>query len=73
MFVDDAASETFFFCFISEHHLHKFPVYSSEGIIVAGIEEILQDFTSLVGCHHIRDKQLLVDDLLNPKGRFKRF
>lgn len=56
-------------CFTSEHHFEKFPSFSNGGIIVASVEEVLQNFSRLVGCHDIRDKQLLVEDLLAPKGQ----
>eukprot|EP00066_Takifugu_rubripes_P026953 XP_011616219.1 PREDICTED: protein FAM208A-like isoform X1 [Takifugu rubripes] len=35
--------------FLTEHSFEKFPVYSSRGVIMAGIEEIRRDFTRLVG------------------------
>ncbi|XP_027135126.1 uncharacterized protein tasora isoform X2 [Larimichthys crocea] len=53
---------------LTEHHFDKFPAYSSGGIIVASIEEILHDFTRLVGYHDIKDKQPIMDDMLAPKG-----
>ncbi|XP_041835698.1 protein TASOR isoform X2 [Melanotaenia boesemani] len=58
--------------FLTERHHEKFPVNSKEGIIVAGIEEILHNFTTMVGCHNIKEKQLLVEDLLAPKGLSKQ-
>ncbi|XP_044206100.1 uncharacterized protein LOC122981439 [Thunnus albacares] len=53
--------------FLTEHHFEKFPAYSSSGIIVASIEEILHNFTKLVGYHDIKDKQPIIDNLLAPK------
>ncbi|KAM7401639.1 hypothetical protein PAMP_016936 [Pampus punctatissimus] len=49
--------------FLTEHHFEKYPAYSSNGIIVAGIKEILHDFTKLVGYHNVKDKQPIIDDL----------
>lgn len=37
---------------------------------MAGIEDILHNFTRLVGCHDIKDKQPIMDDLLASKGQF---
>ncbi|XP_037534930.1 protein TASOR [Nematolebias whitei] len=54
--------------YLTEHHFEKFPAFSSGGIIVASINDVLQNFSRLVGCHNVRDKQLLVEDLLAPKG-----
>ncbi|XP_017286994.1 protein TASOR [Kryptolebias marmoratus] len=54
--------------YLTEHHFEKFPAFSGGGVMVAGVEELLQNFTGLVGCHDVRDKQLLVEDLLAPKG-----
>ncbi|XP_050930559.1 LOW QUALITY PROTEIN: protein TASOR [Lates calcarifer] len=54
--------------FLTEHRLEKFAAYSSCGIIVAGIDEILHSFTRLVGYHDIKDKQPIMDDLLAAKG-----
>ncbi|XP_047439664.1 protein TASOR isoform X2 [Mugil cephalus] len=54
--------------FLTEDGCEKFSAYSSGGIIVAGIEDILHNFTRLVGCHDIKDKQPIIDDLLAPKG-----
>ncbi|XP_026162783.1 uncharacterized protein tasora isoform X2 [Mastacembelus armatus] len=45
----------------------RFTAYSMAGIIVAGIEEILYNFNSLVGYHDIKEKQPIMDDLLSPK------
>lgn len=36
---------------------------------MASIEEILHDFTRLVGYHDIKDKQPIMDDMLAPKGQ----
>ncbi|CAG5977835.1 unnamed protein product [Menidia menidia] len=52
---------------LTEHPFDMFPGFSDRGIIVAGVEEILGSFSRLVGCHSVRDKQLLVEDLLAPK------
>ncbi|XP_073324924.1 protein TASOR [Pagrus major] len=47
----------------------KFPAYSSCGIIVATIEDILHDFTRLVGYHQgDKNSQPIIDDMLSPKG-----
>ncbi|KAK2861669.1 hypothetical protein Q5P01_001202 [Channa striata] len=54
--------------FLTEHRFEKFAAYSGSGIVVASIDEILHDFTRLVGCHDIKDKQPIMDDLLSPKG-----
>lgn len=54
--------------FLTEHHYEKFTAYSSGGIIVAGIDEILHNFSRLVGCHDIKAKQPIIDDMLSPKG-----
>nr|XP_020466781.1 protein TASOR [Monopterus albus] len=54
--------------FLTEHHHERFTAYSSSGIIVAGIEKILHNFTGLVGYHDIRDKQPIMDDLLAAKS-----
>ncbi|KAM8755789.1 protein TASOR isoform 3-T3 [Acanthopagrus schlegelii] len=46
----------------------KFPAYSSSGIIVATIEEILHDFTRLVGYHQgNKSSQPIMDDILASK------
>ncbi|XP_034440310.1 uncharacterized protein tasora isoform X2 [Hippoglossus hippoglossus] len=54
--------------FLTEHCHEKLPAYSSGGVIVAGIEELLHNFTRLVGCHDIKDKQPAKDVLLANKG-----
>ncbi|XP_074493745.1 protein TASOR isoform X2 [Sebastes fasciatus] len=54
--------------FLTEHHFEKFPAHSSNGIIVARLEELLQNFTRLVGYHDIKDRQPIIDDMLAPKG-----
>ncbi|KAM8755790.1 protein TASOR isoform 4-T4 [Acanthopagrus schlegelii] len=47
----------------------KFPAYSSSGIIVATIEEILHDFTRLVGYHQgNKSSQPIMDDILASKA-----
>lgn len=46
-----------------------FPSHSGGGIIVAGIEEFLNDFNRLVGFHDIKDKQPIMDDLLATEGQ----
>uniref|UniRef100_A0A3Q1GU32 Uncharacterized LOC110971626 n=1 Tax=Acanthochromis polyacanthus TaxID=80966 RepID=A0A3Q1GU32_9TELE len=58
--------------FLTEHHIEKFFAYSSGGIIVSNVEEILHNFTRMVGCHNIKDKQPLIDDLLSPKGHIRQ-
>ncbi|XP_035796795.2 uncharacterized protein tasora isoform X2 [Amphiprion ocellaris] len=58
--------------FLTEHHIEKFFAYSSEGIIVSSVEEILHNFTRMVGCHNIKDKQPFIDDLLAPKGHSRQ-
>ncbi|XP_062271989.1 uncharacterized protein tasora [Scomber scombrus] len=58
--------------FLTDHHFEKFPAYSSSGIIVASIEEILHNFTKLVGYHDIKDKQPIIDNLIAPKGVIKQ-
>ena len=40
---------------------------------MAGIEEILHNFTKLVGYHDRKDRQPIMDDMLAPKGQFWRF
>ncbi|XP_031589390.1 protein TASOR isoform X3 [Oreochromis aureus] len=54
--------------FLTEHHNEKFPAYSSGGIIVANIDEILHNFSQIVGCHDPKAKQPIIDDMLSPKG-----
>ncbi|KAG7226668.1 hypothetical protein INR49_001838, partial [Caranx melampygus] len=54
--------------FLTEHRFDTFPAYSSGGIIMAGIEEILHNFNRLVGYHDIKDKQPIMNDLLATKG-----
>ncbi|XP_062264804.1 uncharacterized protein tasora isoform X1 [Platichthys flesus] len=54
--------------FLTEHCHEKLPAYSSQGVIVAGIEELLHNFTRLVGCHDMKDKQPAKDVLLANKG-----
>ncbi|XP_040890119.1 protein TASOR isoform X2 [Toxotes jaculatrix] len=53
--------------FLTEHSFEQTPAYSSGGIIVARIDEILHNFTRLVGYHDIKDKQPIIDDLLATK------
>ncbi|XP_070759390.1 protein TASOR [Enoplosus armatus] len=53
--------------FLTDHHYEKFLAYSSGGIIVTSSEEILHNFTRLVGYHDIKDKQPIMDDMLTPK------
>ncbi|XP_033482081.1 protein TASOR isoform X2 [Epinephelus lanceolatus] len=52
--------------FLTEHNFEMFPAYSN-GIIVATSEEILHNFTRLVGCHDIKDRQPITGDMLAPK------
>ncbi|XP_075951683.1 protein TASOR isoform X1 [Anarhichas minor] len=54
--------------FLTEHHFEMFPAYTKSGIIVASIDEILHNFTRLVGYHDIKDRQPIIDDMLAPKG-----
>lgn len=63
-------------CFVSflvpaEHSFEKFPVYSSRGVIMAGIEEIRRDFTRLVGYRDTVNVQPDAD-ILASKGQYKR-
>ncbi|XP_032369638.1 uncharacterized protein LOC116687986 isoform X2 [Etheostoma spectabile] len=53
--------------FLTEHHFEQFAAYSSSGIIMANIEELLHNFTRLVGNHEMKDSQPIVDDMLAPK------
>ncbi|XP_063767173.1 protein TASOR [Eleginops maclovinus] len=53
--------------FLTEHHFEKFPEHSKSGIIVASFEEILHNFSTLVGHHDIKDRQPIIDDVLSPK------
>lgn len=54
--------------YLTEHSFDKFHAYSNAGIIVAGMGEIELSFNRLVGCQSVKDKQLLIEDLLAPKG-----
>ncbi|XP_029357855.1 protein TASOR-like isoform X2 [Echeneis naucrates] len=54
--------------FLTDRCFETFPTYSRSGIVVAGIEEILQSFTRLVGNFNVKDKQPIVDDLLATRG-----
>ncbi|XP_078139750.1 protein TASOR-like [Centroberyx gerrardi] len=54
--------------FLTERRFEMFPNYSSSGIIIANIDDIMHNFTSLVGNHDIKDKQPITDDPLAPKG-----
>lgn len=47
-----------------------FPGHSRSGIIVASINEILHNFTGLVGYHDIKDRQSIIDDMLGSKGQY---
>ena len=61
-----------FFVFFFSEKFEKFPAYSSSGIIVATIEDILHDFTRLVGYHQgNKDSQPIMDDILASKGQFR--
>ncbi|XP_029286862.1 protein TASOR isoform X3 [Cottoperca gobio] len=53
--------------FLTEHH-QKFPAHCNSGIIVASFEEILHNFTRVVGYHDIADRQPIIEDMLAPKG-----
>ncbi|XP_058486894.1 protein TASOR isoform X2 [Solea solea] len=54
--------------FLTERFLKKSPEYLSGGIIVGGIEEILHNFTRMVGYHNVKDRQPVLDALLATKG-----
>ncbi|XP_034725833.1 protein TASOR isoform X2 [Etheostoma cragini] len=54
--------------FLTEHHFEQFAAYSSSGIIMANIEELLHNFTRLVGNHEMKDSQPIMEDMLAPKG-----
>nr|XP_040059631.1 protein TASOR isoform X4 [Gasterosteus aculeatus aculeatus] len=54
--------------FLTVHHFEMFPGHSRSGIIVASINEILHNFTGLVGYHDIKDRQPIIDDMLGSKG-----
>ncbi|XP_034021080.1 uncharacterized protein tasora [Thalassophryne amazonica] len=58
--------------FLTEHRLDSFQVYSSKGIIVTHVQEILHSFSSLVGFHDIKDRPPIPDDLLALKGFSKQ-
>lgn len=47
---------------LTDHHSEKFPAYSS-GIIAASIDEILHDFTRVVGYHDIKDRQPILEHI----------
>ncbi|XP_058486895.1 protein TASOR isoform X3 [Solea solea] len=53
--------------FLTERFLKKSPEYLSGGIIVGGIEEILHNFTRMVGYHNVKDRQPVLDALLATK------
>ncbi|KAM9361353.1 protein TASOR [Symphorus nematophorus] len=53
---------------LTERNFEDFHVYSSCGIIVASIKELLHNFPGLVGYHDIKDRQPIMDDMLSPKG-----
>lgn len=58
--------------FFFSEQFEKFPAYSSSGIIVATIEEILHDFTRLVGYHQgNKNSQPIMDDILASKGQYR--
>ncbi|XP_024915789.1 uncharacterized protein tasora isoform X2 [Cynoglossus semilaevis] len=54
--------------FLTERCLNNSPNYISGGIIVAGVEETLHNFSRLVGYHNIKDRQPVLDTLLTSKG-----
>ncbi|CAJ1052004.1 protein TASOR isoform X3 [Xyrichtys novacula] len=49
--------------FLTEHHFEKFAAYSSVGVIVASIDEILHNFSKLVGDQDVRDEQPVGDEI----------
>ncbi|XP_028285259.1 protein TASOR isoform X2 [Parambassis ranga] len=53
---------------LTEQRFERIDAHSRVGIIVASMEEILHNFPRLVGCHDIKDKQPVTDDVLAPKG-----
>ncbi|XP_019911346.3 uncharacterized protein tasora isoform X2 [Esox lucius] len=50
--------------FLTEHHHETFHHYSSSGIVIANIKDIMHNFGSLVGFHDIRDKLSTSEDLI---------
>ncbi|XP_040059629.2 protein TASOR isoform X2 [Gasterosteus aculeatus] len=59
--------------FLTVHHFEMFPGHSRSGIIVASINEILHNFTGLVGYHDIKDRQPIIDDMLGSKEHIRPF
>ncbi|KAM8914826.1 protein TASOR isoform 2-T2 [Spinachia spinachia] len=59
--------------FLTVHNFEMFPGHSRSGIIVASINEILHNFTGLVGYHDVKDRQPIVDDMLGPKEHIRPF
>ncbi|KAL0978818.1 hypothetical protein UPYG_G00176120 [Umbra pygmaea] len=49
--------------FLTERH-HEMSHYSSNGIVIANVNDIMHNFGSLVGFHDIRDKRSTSEDLL---------
>ncbi|KAM9859276.1 protein TASOR [Aulostomus maculatus] len=45
----------------------RFPAYSSSGIVMARIDDVLHNFDKLVGYQDIKGKQLITEDLLPSK------
>lgn len=56
----------------AEHSFEKFPVYSSRGVVMAGIEEIRRDFARLVGHRDTANMPPDTAEILASKGQFKR-
>ncbi|XP_037346508.2 protein TASOR isoform X2 [Pungitius pungitius] len=54
--------------FLTFRGIEMYSGHSRSGIIVASINEILHNFTGLVGYHDIKDRQPIIDDMLGPKG-----
>ncbi|XP_068171229.1 protein TASOR-like [Antennarius striatus] len=46
------------------------PGYSSRGIIMASMKEIMHNFTTLVSNHDVKDNHPIIDDLLSPQEHF---
>ncbi|XP_068452041.1 protein TASOR isoform X2 [Clinocottus analis] len=57
--------------FLTENHFEMFPAYSRNGIMVASVDKLLHNFSTIVGYHDIRDRPPIVDDMLAPKERIR--
>ncbi|KAM8867280.1 protein TASOR-like isoform 1-T1 [Synchiropus picturatus] len=53
--------------FLIEHRSVNFAAYFSKGIIVANFNDVLENFTQLVGYHDIKEKLFIMEDLLSAK------